>query len=86
MRNCHNGNVSYRLLRKLLERAWDEGDTNRAMLLSQTMDEANVALIARENRGRKCQFDDKKTNIFDGKIYIYHGIGLVNQRIIRYNR
>lgn len=76
MRNCYNGNVSYRLLRKLLERAWDEGDTNRAMLLSQTMDEANVALIARENRAGNVSSMTKKPTFLTGRFTSITELGL----------
>lgn len=40
MKNDQQGQVSYKLLQQLMERAWDEGDYERLMMLSHVVDQA----------------------------------------------
>lgn len=46
--NCA-GNVSCELLRRLLEAAWDEGDAEKAQVLSVAVDRVTLQCLRAEN-------------------------------------
>lgn len=52
MESKATGRVSYAVLRRLLERAWDEKETQTLKALSSEMDAATVSLMEKETTFR----------------------------------
>lgn len=48
MESRMNGNVTYRMLQHLAERAWDEGDEKQLYLVSAAVDGETIRLMAQE--------------------------------------
>lgn len=48
MMNSLKGSISYCMLQRLLEAAWDAGDTHRLLALSQAVDQHAIAAISQE--------------------------------------